>query len=231
MNGNVSVGVSECRPSVIRWVGKKCDANVNSKTGDSSTLRTVQGQTVSTQNCKQSTVKSSHDKQNINNETSFLKSRNTEKMYWCIICKKSFKWRSHWQSHARIHTGERPFKCDICGKTFTRSDGLRCHKNIHFKTTEPCSTANQPSNIVQYVNGLNQNVFICDYCGSTFASSSGHCRHTKKKHKGLKDLFPYFSRPTSLEPSAYSITSKFGRCIEKLHLSILSIEGLQRYRA
>jgi uncharacterized Zn-finger protein len=209
LNGNVSASVLKCRPSVIKWVGKNFTADINSKTDgrDLSTVGTIQAYTMSTQEHKQSkgSHESSEDQQAINNESLFRKSNNAERKYGCLMCKKSFKWRSHWKSHQRIHTGERPFHCEICGKTFTRSDGLQCHKKVHFKIAKPCSTATQPyyvlgNNIVQDATDLKQdnvlvqdatdlkqdNVLICAYCGRTFGSLAGYYRHTNNKHKGLK---------------------------------------------
>ena len=209
LNGNVSASVLKCRPSVIKWVGKNFTADINSKTDgrDLSTVGTIQAYTISAQEHKQSkgSHESSEDQQAINNESLFRKSNNAERKYGCLMCKKSFKWRSHWKSHQRIHTGERPFHCEICGKTFTRSDGLQCHKKVHFKIAKPCSTATQPyyvlgNNIVQDATDLKQdnvlvqdatdlkqdNVLICVYCGRTFGSLAGYYRHTNNKHKGLK---------------------------------------------
>jgi hypothetical protein len=54
---------------------------------------------------------------------------------WCCPvggCCKEMSPKSAAQ-HERIHTGERPFKCDVpgCGDSFTTSIGLTRHKMLH----------------------------------------------------------------------------------------------------
>jgi len=51
----------------------------------------------------------------------------------CDICNKVFSRKYDLIRHRRIHTGDTPYKCKICGAGFTRSD----HRDRHIRRT-PC---------------------------------------------------------------------------------------------
>ncbi|ODV90903.1 hypothetical protein CANCADRAFT_24611, partial [Tortispora caseinolytica NRRL Y-17796] len=44
-------------------------------------------------------------------------------------CNMSFTRSEHLARHVRKHTGERPFKCSVCARMFSRMDNLRQHRH------------------------------------------------------------------------------------------------------
>ena len=47
-----------------------------------------------------------------------------EKLYKCDVCGRSFTQNANFGSHQRIDTGEKPYKCNMCDKAFSRISGL-----------------------------------------------------------------------------------------------------------
>ena len=50
-----------------------------------------------------------------------------KKECYCPICKKIFNRKYDFQRHYRIHEDNKPYKCKVCGVSYTRSDYLKKH--------------------------------------------------------------------------------------------------------
>ncbi|CAN8004271.1 unnamed protein product, partial [Ixodes hexagonus] len=50
-----------------------------------------------------------------------------ERPFRCQLCPSAFKDPSNLKRHRRCHTGERPFQCRYCHQAFTQSGSLRTH--------------------------------------------------------------------------------------------------------
>lgn len=78
--------------------------------------------------------------------------------YKCPVCDKIFP-KVSLLGHIRQHTEERPFTCNICGKSFARKNNLQYHVKNHESTTKRVYKKNLP----------NEKTFLCSTCGSSFS--------------------------------------------------------------
>ncbi|KAH0999230.1 hypothetical protein HUJ05_009562 [Dendroctonus ponderosae] len=81
-----------------------------------------------------------------------------ERPYSCPECGKTFADRSNMSLHTRLHTGVKPYACNACPKSFTKKHHLKTHMNFH--------------------TGLKP--YKCENCGLAFSQSSNMRTHYKK---------------------------------------------------
>ena len=62
-------------------------------------------------------------------EASRPKSKGAE----CPICFKFIAWKKDLARHVLIHTGEKPFVCQVCNRAFNDKSNLNKHQIIHIK--------------------------------------------------------------------------------------------------
>ena len=62
--------------------------------------------------------------------------KRVEKLYQCQQCSKCFKSNYHLRRHVKVHTGEKPFSCDLCEKSFAEKSDLTKHRRCTHKIAD-----------------------------------------------------------------------------------------------
>lgn len=86
---------------------------------------------------------------------------NGEKPYKCNQCGKRFPLETLYQEHMAKHSGDKPYKCDVCPKQFNHKTDLRRHMCLH--------TGEKP--------------FTCETCGKGFIREDRMIKHADTHKK------------------------------------------------
>ena len=87
-----------------------------------------------------------------------------EKPFKCTVCGQAFAQKGTLTRHFRRHTGERPFKCQECGQAFAASSDLTVHLRVH--------SGAKP--------------YACPCCHKRFSESGSMRQHVRAVHVGLR---------------------------------------------
>ncbi|KAM9280540.1 zinc finger and BTB domain-containing protein 41 isoform 2-T3 [Cariama cristata] len=70
-----------------------------------------------------------------------------------------------YESHTRVHTGEKPFECDICHQRYSTKSNLTVHRKKHSSDTD-----------------FHKKEHKCPYCNKLHASKKTLAKHVKRFH-------------------------------------------------
>ncbi|XP_008118195.2 zinc finger and BTB domain-containing protein 41 [Anolis carolinensis] len=89
----------------------------------------------------------------------------SKKCLQCPKCDKIFDRAGKFESHARVHTGEKPFECDICHQRYSTKSNLTVHRKKHDNEME-----------------FHKKEHKCSYCSKLHATKKTLIKHVKRYH-------------------------------------------------
>ena len=103
-------------------------------------------------------------------------------VFTCLNCLKTFTSRSNLERHSRLHTGHKPYMCNICNKAFSRKDHLSNHATKHAFKCGTCSQrySDRAALVSHYQNEHGSSLTdVCDYCNKGFNSRDTFNEHVR----------------------------------------------------
>ncbi|KAM4642734.1 zinc finger and BTB domain-containing protein 41 [Discoglossus pictus] len=97
--------------------------------------------------------------------TPIMLQKNSRKLLKCPKCEKVFDRMGKYESHVRVHTGEKAFECDICHQRYSTKSNLTVHRKRHNSETE-----------------VHVKEHKCPCCGKLHASRTTLAKHVKRFH-------------------------------------------------
>lgn len=113
-----------------------------------------------------------------------------ERRVHCPVCELECVSRAHLRTHARVHTGERPFACADCGKAYTTTGCLNRHRqSVHrgdrpFRCHHCTFRTAAKSGLSRHLRvHTGERPFACSFCGLRFSQSGNLMKHIDLLHR------------------------------------------------